>query len=222
MDLRYVIDKLPFRIVLPNLATITPRVVDRVIKSVNAGLRAYLQWSIDNPDSPKLYLLRGRLEPEKDSAPVHKTLQFRHYLNVVNPKHRKALTQLLLSSHCLALERLRWVELRRPRIDRNLRVCRFCRTEIESPEHALLECTAELELIQLRQDFFARMRNDLPGLPSLNSMPTARFFTHMIAYRETIGLVAKFAYEVTQFFEATPIFVPPLPLDWLTLPRRND
>jgi hypothetical protein len=80
MDLRYVINKLPFRIVLPNLATMTPTVVDGVIKSVNAGLRAYLQWSIDDPDSPKLHLLQGRLEPEKYSAPVHTTLQFRHYL----------------------------------------------------------------------------------------------------------------------------------------------
>ncbi|KAJ7488947.1 hypothetical protein FB451DRAFT_1024768, partial [Mycena latifolia] len=74
MDLRHVIDKLPFRIVLPKLATITPSVVDGVIKSVTAGLRAYLQWSIDSPDSPKLYLPRGRLEPEKNSAPGHKTL----------------------------------------------------------------------------------------------------------------------------------------------------
>ncbi|KAJ6483348.1 hypothetical protein C8R45DRAFT_795753, partial [Mycena sanguinolenta] len=87
MDLRYVISKLPFTVVLPNLATITPIAIDGVIKSVNAGLRTYLQWSIDDPDSPKLYLLRGRLEPEKDSPPAHKTLQFRHYLNVLNPKH---------------------------------------------------------------------------------------------------------------------------------------
>ncbi|KAJ6475552.1 hypothetical protein C8R45DRAFT_834543 [Mycena sanguinolenta] len=183
--------------------------IDGVINYVNAGLGAHLQWSIDDPDSPKLYLLRGRLEPEKDSPPAHKTLQFRHYLNVLNLKHRKALTQLLLSSHCLALERLRWVEFRRLTI-------------LESPEHALLECTAELELVQMREEFLRRMRNDLPGLPRPNSMLSPTFFTHMVSYRQTISLVAKFAYEVTQFFEATPIYVPPLPLHWLTLPRRND
>ncbi|KAJ7604104.1 hypothetical protein DFH06DRAFT_1021390 [Mycena polygramma] len=221
MDLRYVIQQLPCKVNLPDLSSITPRMVDDVIKSVNAGLRAYLQWFIDDPDSPKLYLLRGRLEPEKDSAPVQKTLQFRHYLNVVNPKHRKALTRFLLSSHCLALEHLRWVEVRRPQIDRNLRVCRFCKATIESPEHALLECTAE-DLVALRDDFFIRMKKDLPRLPPLGSMPSAKFFTHMIAYRETISLVAKFAYEVTQLFEATPMYVPPLPLHWLMLPRRND
>jgi hypothetical protein len=95
---------------------------------------------------------------------------------------------------------MRWVEFRRTQIDRNLRICRFCKTKIESPEHALLECTAELEVVQLRQDFFIQMRNALPGLPPPNSMPTTRLFTHMIAYSETISLVAKFAYEVTQFF----------------------
>ncbi|KAJ7028809.1 hypothetical protein C8F04DRAFT_902166, partial [Mycena alexandri] len=146
MDLHYVIHKLPFKITLPDLKVITPKMIDKVIESVNAGLRAYLQWSIDDLDAPKLYLLRGRLEPEKGGTAVLKTLQFRHYLNVVNPKHRKALTRLLLSSHGLALERLRWVELRRPRIDRNLRVCRFCKAEIESPEHAMLECDAQPDL----------------------------------------------------------------------------
>jgi hypothetical protein len=176
MDLRYVIHNLPFNIVLPPLSTITPQMVDAVIKSVNAGLRAYLQWSIDDPNSPKLYLLRGRLEPEKDSAPIQKELCFRHYLSVVNPKYRKALTRLLLSSHCLALERLRWVEHRRPRIDRHLRLCCFCKAEIESPEHALLQCTASADLVLLRNDFLARMNNNIKRLPALNSMPILEFF----------------------------------------------
>ncbi|KAJ7939072.1 hypothetical protein B0H13DRAFT_1587291 [Mycena leptocephala] len=132
------------------------------------------------------------------------------------------ITRLLLSSHCLALERLRWVELRRPRIDRNLRVCRFCKAEIESPEHAHLECTAHADLVALREDFLSRMRKDIPRLPTIDSMPSVKFLTHLIAYRQTIALVAKFAYESTQVFEATPMFIPPLPLHWLTIPQRNN
>ncbi|KAF8211814.1 hypothetical protein K438DRAFT_1569073, partial [Mycena galopus ATCC 62051] len=203
MDLQYVIHNLPFgpfRITLPNLSTAC----------------------IDNPDSPKLYLLRGRLEPEKDSAPIQKPLHFRHYLNVVNPKHRKALTRLLLSSHCLAIERLRWVELRRPRIDPRLRVCRFCKAEIETPEHALLECTASAELITLRNDFMARMNKDIRKLPALNSMPVVEFLKLMISYRQTIALVSKFAYEVTQIYYATPKHIPPLPVHWLIQPPQPD
>ncbi|KAJ7736021.1 hypothetical protein DFH07DRAFT_753607, partial [Mycena maculata] len=172
--------------------------------------------------SPKLYLLQGRLEPVKDGRPVQKALQFRHYLNVVNPKHRKALTRLLLSSHCLALDRLRWVEVRCPRIDPILRVCRFCKAEIESPEHALLECTARADLHLLREDFMSRMRNDVPDLPLLNLMPSVEFFRNMIAYRKTISLVAKFAYEVTEIYETTPMYIPPLPTRWLVLPQHND
>jgi hypothetical protein len=222
MDLRYVIHNLPFNVVLPALSTITPQMVEAVIKSVDAGLRSYLQWSIDDPNAPKLYLLRGRLEPDKDSASIQKILCFRHYLNVVNPQHRKALTRLLLSSHCLALERLRWVEHRRPRIDRNLRVCRFCKVKIESPEHALLECTAAADLVLLRNDFLTRMNTDIRGLPSLNSMSAVDYFTLMISYRQTISLVAKYAFRVTEFFEATPMHIPPLPLHWLIQPQVTD
>ncbi|KAJ7203348.1 hypothetical protein GGX14DRAFT_369705, partial [Mycena pura] len=222
MDLRYVIHNLPFNVMLPPLSTITPQMVNAVIKSVNAGLRAYLQWSIDDPNSPKLFLLRGRLEPEKDSAPIQKELCFRHYLSVVNPKHRKALTRLLLSSHCLALERLRWVEHRRPRIDQNLRLCRFCKAEIESPEHALLQCTASADLVLLREDFMARMNNDIKRLPALNSMPALEFFTLMISYRHTISLVAKYAFGVTEIFESTPMLSPALPLHWMTQSQNTD
>ncbi|KAJ7309309.1 hypothetical protein DFH08DRAFT_1049982 [Mycena albidolilacea] len=219
MNLRYVIHNLPFNIVLPPLSTM---MVDAVIKSVNAGLRAYLQWSISDPNSPKRYLLRGRLEPEKDSAPIQKELCFRHYLSVVNPKRRKALTRLLLSSHCHALERLRWVEHRRPRIDRNLRLCRFCKAEIESPEHALLQCTASADLVLLRDDFLAHMNNDIKRLPALNSMPVLEFFTRMISYRHTISLVAKYAFGVKEIFESTPMLIPALPLQWMIQSQSTD
>ncbi|KAF8879476.1 hypothetical protein BD779DRAFT_1649417, partial [Infundibulicybe gibba] len=148
MDLEYVLHKLPFRATLPNLKTATVEDIEQVIKCVQTGMEKYLQSCIDN--SPKLYLLWGRLEPEKDSRPRHRTMCFRHYLNVSNADHRKALTRLVLSSHCLALERLRWTEHRRPSVEPHLRRCRFCQIAIESPEHALLECTANADLDTLR------------------------------------------------------------------------
>ncbi|KAJ7192169.1 hypothetical protein GGX14DRAFT_380326, partial [Mycena pura] len=112
-------------------------------------------------------------------------------------------------SHCLALERLRWVAQRRPRIDRNLRLCRFCKAQIESPEHALLQCTASADLMLL---FLARMNRDIKRLPAPNSMPALEFFTLMISYRHTISLVAKYVFGVTEIFESTPMLISALPL----------
>jgi hypothetical protein len=66
------------------------------------------------------------------------------------------------------------------------------------------------------------MKKDVPGLLRFDSMLSAKFFTRMIACRQTISLVAKSAYKVTQIFEAAPMHIPPLPLHWLTLPWRND
>ncbi|KAF8872278.1 hypothetical protein BD779DRAFT_1452936, partial [Infundibulicybe gibba] len=144
MDLEYVLHNLPFRAMLPNLKTATVEDIEQVIKCVQTGMEKHLQSCIDN--SPKLYLLWGRVELEKDSRPRHRTMCFRHYLNVSNADHRKALTRLVLSSHCLALERLRWTEHCRPSVEPHLRWCRFCQIAIESPEHALLECTANADL----------------------------------------------------------------------------
>ncbi|KAJ7673569.1 hypothetical protein B0H14DRAFT_2171449, partial [Mycena olivaceomarginata] len=88
-----------------------------------------------------------------------------------------------------------------------LRLCRFCKAEIESPEHALLQCTASADLVLLRHNFLAHMNNDIKRLPALNSMPVLEFFTRMISYRHTISLVAKYAFGVTEIFESTPMLI---------------
>lgn len=213
MDIQYVIHNLPFQVNMPDLMTVTPQAVDDIIKSINAGAQYWLQSFIDT--SPKLYLLRGRLEPDKDSPPRHKTLCFRHYLNVGNPEHRKALTKLLLSSHCLAMERLRWIDHRRPRIDPELRLCRFCKTSIETPEHALLECNSNQELVIIRSVFLTKMKQDIKNLPSFQSISSEALLRNLISHRHTIGLVAKYTHEVLSLFDATPMLVPALPLHWL-------
>jgi hypothetical protein len=55
----------------------------QVAASITAAYRRVLESLdrdyIDDPNSPKLYLLRGMLEPEKNSPPAQKTLCSRHY-----------------------------------------------------------------------------------------------------------------------------------------------
>lgn len=90
---------------------------------------------------------RGRLEPCPNRPAIHKTLTFRHYVSVVVPNHGFSLRTMLLSNHPLALERGRWAERHHPFIPRNQCLCCLCKEEVESPEHALFECTRSWELL---------------------------------------------------------------------------
>ncbi|GLB40535.1 hypothetical protein LshimejAT787_0804060 [Lyophyllum shimeji] len=60
-DLLYVLSNLPFRIDLPDVATISTKKIDALIKEVQSGAEKHLQNAIDS--SPKLYLLRNRCPP---------------------------------------------------------------------------------------------------------------------------------------------------------------
>ncbi|KAF8240097.1 hypothetical protein L208DRAFT_1224108, partial [Tricholoma matsutake] len=148
MDLQYIFLNLPFHVPLPDPESITPLQVDEVTKLFKVKMEAYIQSELEA--SPKL---QNRLEPDKDCPPSHKTLHFRHYLSVPNSVHRKALTSLLLSSHALAIECLRWPEHHCPCIQQQWRLCCLCKNLVESPEHALLECTGSYELNNLRKKF---------------------------------------------------------------------
>ncbi|KAF8224405.1 hypothetical protein L208DRAFT_1511929, partial [Tricholoma matsutake] len=163
MDLQYIFLNLPFHVLLPDLESITPLQVDEVTKLFKVKMEGYIQSELKA--SPKLYLLQNRLEPVKDCPPSHKTLHFRHYLSVPNSVHRKALTSLLLSSHALAIECLRWPEHCCPHVQQQWRLCRLCKNLVESPEHALLECTGSDELNNLHKKFSDRMYTEIPYLP---------------------------------------------------------
>ncbi|PBK78454.1 hypothetical protein ARMSODRAFT_1030463, partial [Armillaria solidipes] len=110
--------------------------IDKYIDMVWKDTNKWLQNEINCTD--KLYLLHGRKEPQKNKPPAQVVLCMRHYLDVPVLEHRTALTRVLLSNHLLALERMRWSEYGKPKVQRDHRKCRFCRTVVESPEHALL------------------------------------------------------------------------------------
>ncbi|KAJ7254746.1 hypothetical protein C8J57DRAFT_1076026, partial [Mycena rebaudengoi] len=116
----------------------------------------------------------------------------RHYLILVKTqKHREALTSLLLSTHLLlAVEILGYVNHALPKITRADRVSRFCKTEVETPEHALITCVSSDALVDLRAAFLDQLFNDLPNL------------RHP---RSTIALVAEFAFDVLQIYYAVPM-----------------
>ena len=96
----------------------------------------WLQAEINS--SEKLYLLHGRREPQMDKAPAQVTSAMRHYLMVKTQKHRGAITSVLFATHLLAVEILRYVNHAYQLVPRSDRLCRFCRTEGETPERALI------------------------------------------------------------------------------------
>lgn len=118
----------------------------------------------------------------------------------------------------MALEKLRQTEFRRPKIPRELRLCRFCRAEIESPEHALFECIENPEIINLRNVFATSMANEINIWDTITLLnPLAKFRT-LLSRRDTIG---QFTHEVISVYEGTPLLIPSLPLHWLIQPEES-
>ncbi|PBK98880.1 hypothetical protein ARMGADRAFT_918477, partial [Armillaria gallica] len=125
-------------------------------------------WSL-TPDYVDLYSkmvfhCMERSLQQQNKSPRTITLTLRHYLDVKIKDHRKALTWMLLSSYMLAIERLRWREFGRPRLERDHRKCRFCKIAVESPEHAMLGCTSSQVQVHIRSQMMARVIRDEPDL----------------------------------------------------------
>jgi hypothetical protein len=203
-DLRIVLLNLPCAVSPPDLALIDAEGIKTLDSVIVSSMK---RWLDNEMESPKLYLLQGRLELEKDKPPQHKTLWFRHYLRVPTVAHRRALTRLLLSDHGLAIEQLR--RTRGPYIPREHRLCRFCINSVESPEHALLECVASHKLVLLRNEFVEKMRVEMPVFGSVFAPPsTLVCLKVLIANRPTVSLLAKYVHDVLLIFDAHPLYSP--------------
>ncbi len=212
-DLTIVLARLPIPVRLPPVLGLSQHGVDGCIMSVEASARLHLQRQIDS--SVRLYLLHDRLEPLEGAAPAYRAMFFRHYLTVRVAKHRVALTRLILSDHCLAVEQLRrHGKYFLPCIPREDRLCRFCLEGIETPEHALLLCTGSNEVVE------SRLRSFLVLIPLFPTVPlshitggNARWILKKLIFTgPTIHLVANFVWEILQVFGSTPIYLPDSPI----------
>jgi hypothetical protein len=85
-------------------------------------------------------------------------------------------------------------------------VCRFCKTEVETPEHALLVCSTSADVVALRTIFLENHFSYAPNCRLMAELDDVEFFKAMLYERASIDLVGKFTYEVLQVFYATPVF----------------
>jgi hypothetical protein len=124
-------------------------------------MKKWLQEEINSSD--KLYLLWGRLEPKKDKPPTQ--IVSTNYLTMVRTQtHWEALTSILLSTHQLAIEILCYVNHNHQQVPRENRLCRLCKTEIETPEHAMITCTSLDALVELQCIFLEQLFEKCPNL----------------------------------------------------------
>ncbi|KAJ7779482.1 hypothetical protein DFH07DRAFT_1030287, partial [Mycena maculata] len=94
-------------------------------------------------------------------------------------------------------------------VSRENRLCRFCKAEIETPEHALITCTSSEALVKLRKNFLGQLFLKCPHLQRrLVEESNTDFLKSMIYSRPSIALVAKFAHDVLQVFYAIPVLHP--------------
>jgi hypothetical protein len=196
MDLRYVVRSLPLGgdTTLPDFEGLCVLDVGDFLKKIMGLMAVHMQSLIDN--SPKLYLLYGRLESNEKGGLTQRSLHFRHYLKAANIHHRVSLTRLFLSHHPLALEQLRYPEHCQPQVQRSFRLCGFCHERIESPEHAFFECTACQEITELLNGFYSTVEKEVALWPVIVHLNPKAKFQALLAQQETVGLLAKFGHDI--------------------------
>ncbi len=104
---------------VPSVSSVIASVEAVCLKSLNDEIEGMVKGSM-------LRLAMKHIPGVIGLRPCKKTLARRSYLSVPIPAHRKALTRLLMSSHVLAVELLRWSERYRPYIPCVWHLCRFC------------------------------------------------------------------------------------------------
>jgi hypothetical protein len=78
---------------------------------------------------------------------------------------------------------------------------------VESPEHALLECQSNPDVVNIRNAFMAKLFHTVPKFQLMSMMVDSIAFCRAIIYEHsTIVLVGKFVNEVLEVFYATEVY----------------
>ncbi|KAJ7436384.1 hypothetical protein B0H11DRAFT_1754854 [Mycena galericulata] len=120
---------------------------------------------------------------------------------------------MMLSTHLLALERLRHVDHEHQSVPRDERLCRLCLGAVESLEHALVECQALRAILDMRNVFLDNSFRAVPKMQTkmaeiLAEISSVEFLKAIIYERSTIVLVDKFVHDVLEEFYAVPVYHP--------------
>lgn len=207
-DLRFVMRWLPVPVTFPSRGM---AVTEDTIAEARTGLElACAKWPGDIVVGmpSRLPLIQRRPERDEHGEFVANPLKLRQYLRIPVPAHRKALTRLLLSSHTLGVEILRYAERYRKRAPREFRFCRFCRRGVETEAHAMITCSAPA-LTALRHPFIQDIYELVPEWPR-NWTSSDIFLRTLVQTRnfDVLQRLAKYTFEVFAEYRTQAIFKP--------------
>ncbi|KAJ7794805.1 hypothetical protein B0H14DRAFT_2392265, partial [Mycena olivaceomarginata] len=160
-DLRIVLSRLYLPVNLDISQDLGIDAVKLAMKSEEKAMEAWIDHGIESSSRVR-DLFDGRLEMDSGKL-VKKSLAFRHYLRIASPEHRRAPTKMVLSSHCLAIERRWWKERGKDIVPKQWRLCRFSFAYVEDPAHAMFVCQNP-ELIPIRNTFLQNVEELIPGV----------------------------------------------------------
>jgi len=161
------------------------------IKTLCNALCKHVWDSLKNDirSNPRLYLLHDREEPLPDGSYKRITSTLRHYLLQVSiTDHRHCLTNLLLGYSTFRSLSLHGVP-------DEARVCRACLIHRETPEHAILQCSADLCTVTQRAELFDTIGITLPK--TLSDDAAIFYLKKIIFHWDWVPHTARFVHSVT-------------------------
>ncbi|EDR00518.1 uncharacterized protein LACBIDRAFT_334009 [Laccaria bicolor S238N-H82] len=199
-DIILVLSYLQVPVVLKPVHLADPDSIQELIAEVKVSCACTLQADIN--DSEKTILLKN-LVTATGPVKLSDVLSYQHYLNVVMPGHCKVLTQLMTLCHTLAVNCLQWDSLWRRAIPQELRLCRFCHTEVEDDCHVMLYYITTTALTEKRGVFFSDAQRVLLGVrTAVLALPSPDLLRFLLGEKRVVGILAKYVFDVLGIFDA--------------------
>lgn len=165
----------------------------RLIDKANRSWKGWLAQMVRT--SPCLYLINDRLEPMPQGPAGRVRSIFRQYLHV------SKLMRIICGDSRFAVEIMGWASRYRDHVDLHLRLCRFCRTCIETPERAVFLCRGDQSLIMRRDTFWTAIHAVSEVQPPSLPGPAIEAFQSLLTDIKTVSLLAEFTHHVVSLYD---------------------
>ncbi|KAL1747690.1 hypothetical protein HDZ31DRAFT_31448, partial [Schizophyllum fasciatum] len=204
-DLAVALANLPCPVLVDFIRVTCCEDVDVVIKQVENSFRTQAAGIIQ--EKRRLTLMRDRVEIDEKGKSHSDVWQYRRYLDIALPHHRKALTCLITGEHALLDVRGGW-SVRGLKIAQEWRLCRFCESAIEDSVHALFVCNGRADLTDMRLRFWDDVAVYNATVRGTSADP-ARWIGTLCNNARTCTRLGKYVFDVLQLFSMHQAYLPP-------------